>query len=73
MIALCVLFSPLLYSSFPQMKVAVAITILAVCIAACIAEETREKRQTKPGRFLSLPIPAKCASRKYFSLSADNM
>lgn len=48
----------------------VAITILVVCVAACVAEQVanatlREKRQTqKPGRFLSLPQPAKCASRK---------
>lgn len=51
------------------MKV-VALTILAVCVAACVADaanitESRVKRQTnKPGRFLSLPVPAKCASRK---------
>lgn len=45
-----------------------ALVVAAVCIASCFAEsETliREKRQqTKPGRFLSLPIPSKCSSRK---------
>lgn len=49
----------------------IALTILAVCVAACLADTAsnstlREKRQSqKPGRFLSLPIPAKCASRKF--------
>lgn len=50
------------------MKVVVALTIAAFCVVACVAEtsETREKRQApKPGRFLSLPVPAKCATRKY--------
>lgn len=48
----------------------VALTILVVCVAACLAEtetktsDTRVKRQSKPGRFLTLPVPAKCASRK---------
>lgn len=45
-----------------------ALVVVAVCIASCFAEsetEIREKRQTtKPGRFLSLPVPSKCSSRK---------
>lgn len=45
-----------------------ALVVAAVCIASCFAEseaEIREKRQTsKPGRFLSLPNPSKCSTRK---------
>lgn len=45
-----------------------ALVVVAVCIASCFADsETviREKRQqSKPGRFLSLPNPQKCSSRK---------
>lgn len=46
----------------------IALVVCAICVAACFAEpesQTREKRQTqKPGRFLSLPVPKKCAERK---------
>lgn len=44
----------------------VALVVAAFCVVACLGEtEIREKRQTnKPGRFLSLPVPQKCASRK---------
>lgn len=46
----------------------IALVVCAICIAACFAEpesQEREKRQTqKPGRFLSLPVPKKCAERK---------
>lgn len=47
----------------------IALIVAAVCIAACFADsesQIREKRQTqKPGRFLSLPVPKKCAERKF--------
>lgn len=45
----------------------VALVIAAFCIVACLGEtenKEREKRQTK-GRFLSLPNPQKCATRKF--------
>lgn len=45
----------------------VALVIAAFCIVACLGEnatDTRQKRQTK-GRFLSLPVPQKCATRKF--------
>lgn len=59
---------------FFRLQMKVAITILVVCVAACVADPelnstSREKRQTqKPGRFLSLPIPAKCSTRKCCSM-----
>lgn len=49
------------------MKIAlfVAVCCIAVCFAETESEAVREKRQTnKPGRFLSLPDPKKCADRK---------
>lgn len=46
----------------------VALVIAAFCIVACLGESetnaNREKRQTQ-GRFLSLPNPQKCATRKF--------
>lgn len=54
------------YYFHSQMKI--ALVIAAFCIVACLGEsestENREKRQTK-GRFLSLPVPQKCATRKF--------
>lgn len=55
-----------------QMKVIAALVIAAFCVATCFGQsnstdESRIKRQAgKPtkGRFLSLPVPQKCASRK---------
>lgn len=47
----------------------VALVIAAFCVVACLGESDneREKRQAqKPGRFLSLPVPQKCATRKCF-------
>lgn len=46
--------------------------VIATCfVATCLAEPkpaiNEIKPQTsKPGRFLSLPIPEKCASRKFY-------
>lgn len=51
-----------------KLELFVAVLLVAVCIAAG-EEENREKRQTKPGRFLSLPVPQKCATRKCFIIS----
>lgn len=66
----------------------VALTLLVVCVAACVAYEqsgvpqqfvqrqfvqqssvaqaprVAKRQTTKPGRFLSLPVAQKCASRK---------
>lgn len=55
-----------------QMKVFVALVLVALCIDACLSQSnsteelSRVKRAArKPkGRFLSLPIPQKCISRK---------
>lgn len=48
-----------------QMKLELFIAVL--CVVACLGEtEKREKRQNKPGRFLSLPVPQKCATRKCY-------
>lgn len=50
----------------------VTLVLAAFCVAATYAEpaisqaRTTTTTSTKPGRFLSLPVPAKCASRKYF-------
>lgn len=51
-----------------KLELFIAVLLVAVCIAAGQGEEeaVREKRQTKPGRFLALPNPQKCATRKCF-------
>ena len=58
------------------MKVSSLFVIAAFCIAACLSQSNsteelhgREKRALKKskGRFLSLPIPQKCLSRKFYS------
>ncbi|XP_037927323.1 uncharacterized protein LOC119661891 [Teleopsis dalmanni] len=56
------------------------LVIAALCIAAAYAEpaisqaRTTTTTSTKPGRFLSLPVPAKCANRpKEFSYRGRNM
>lgn len=52
----------------------VTLVLAAFCVAATYAEPAISQARTsttttstKPGRFLSLPVPAKCASRKYFN------
>lgn len=47
------------------MKVTLAIATFCVVMACSHAARTTTTTATKPGRFLSLPVPAKCASRKY--------
>jgi len=49
------------------MKVTLAIATFCVVMACSHAARTTTTTATKPGRFLSLPVPAKCASRKYSS------
>lgn len=54
------------------MKVFAALVIAAFCVATCLGqsnstEESRIKRQANKGtkgRFLSLPVPQKCATSK---------
>lgn len=49
----------------------ITLVIAAVCIAVAYADPAISQARsstaasTKPGRFLSLPVPAKCARRKY--------
>ncbi|EDX03743.1 GD22691 [Drosophila simulans] len=50
------------------MKVTLAIATFCVVMACSHAARTTTTTATKPGRFLSLPVPAKCASRKYTGL-----
>lgn len=52
-----------------KLELFAAVLLVAVCIAAGEEDVNREKRQTKPGRFLSLPVPQKCATRKWFYIS----
>lgn len=49
----------------------IALILAACCIAACLAEPKPaiseiKAHENKAGRFLTLPIPEKCASRKFF-------
>lgn len=49
----------------------IALFLAACCIAACLAEPKPaiseiKAHENKAGRFLTLPIPEKCASRKLF-------
>lgn len=48
----------------------IALILAACCIAACLAEPKPaiseiKAHENKAGRFLTLPIPEKCASRKF--------
>lgn len=56
---------PILF--FLQMKVTLALATFCLVAACADAQKgrTTTTTATKPGRFLSLPVPAKCASRKY--------
>lgn len=53
-----------------RMKITI-FTLTACCIAVCLAEPKPDVKDAKntsdktKGRFLSLPVPAKCASRKF--------
>lgn len=49
------------------MKVTLALATFCLVAACADAQKgrTTTTTATKPGRFLSLPVPAKCASRKY--------
>lgn len=60
-----------------QMKVIVALVIVALCMDACLSQSNSTEEHSivkraarKPkGRFLSLPIPQKCIARKCFLLN----
>lgn len=43
----------------------VAVMVVVASVSAAINEI--KPRQTKPGRFLSLPVPQKCSQSKYFT------
>lgn len=46
--------------------VPLAVVLLAAFVNAEPAINESGPRNNRPGRFLSLPIPQKCANRKYF-------
>lgn len=63
----CVFF---LFYFNPQMKLLLLVvaSLVAVCLAEpkpAINEVKSNQPLQKPGRFLSLPVPEKCASREY--------
>lgn len=54
-----------------MMLVPLAVVLLAAFVNAEPAINESGPRTNRPGRFLSLPIPQKCANRKYSDICAS--